>query len=66
MLTIIAGSIGIVAIGLVLSVSNGMTKYINDVQRVALGDYPINITSSVITSPEVSIYSKLKEFPEER
>ncbi|HOE06517.1 MAG TPA: ATP-binding cassette domain-containing protein [Bacilli bacterium] len=66
MLTIIAGSIGIVAIGLVLSVSNGMTKYINDVQRVALGDYPINITSSVITSPEVSIYSKLKEFPEEK
>lgn len=65
LLTMIAGCIGIVAIGLVLSVSNGMTAYIDDVQRVALGDYPINVTSSVLTSPEVSIYSKLKEFPEE-
>ncbi len=65
LLTTLAGCIGIVAIGLVLSVSNGMTAYIDDVQRVALGDYPINVTSSVITSPEVSIYSKLKEFPEE-
>ncbi|HKM29496.1 MAG TPA: ATP-binding cassette domain-containing protein [Bacilli bacterium] len=65
LLTMIAGCIGIVAIGLVLSVSNGMTAYIDDVQRVALGDYPINITSSVITSPEVSIYSKLPEFPKE-
>ncbi len=65
LLTTIAGCIGIVAIGLVLSVSNGMTNYIDDVQRVALGDYPINVSSSVITSPEVSIYNKLKEFPEE-
>ena len=47
LLTMIAGCIGIVAIGLVLSVSNGMTAYIDDVQRVALGDYPINVTSSV-------------------
>ena len=63
LLTTIAGCIGIVAVGLVLSVSNGVNIYIDDVQRVALGDYPITVSSSVITSPEVSIYSKLTEFP---
>lgn len=65
MLTILAGSIGIIGVGLVLAVSNGVTIYIDDVQRVALGNYPITVSSSVKTSPEVSIYSKLEEFPDD-
>lgn len=62
-LTIFAGSIGIVGVSLVLAVSSGVTNYIGDIQKVALGNYPITVTSSVKSSPQVSVYDDKKEFP---
>ena len=41
-----AGSIGIIGIALVLSLSNGFRNYIDNVQRDALSNYPITITKS--------------------
>ena len=41
MLTSIAGSIGIIGIALILSLSNGVQKYINDMQKEALSSEPI-------------------------
>lgn len=46
-LTIFAGCIGMIGIGLVLSISKGVNIYIEDVQRSALANYPIRISSSV-------------------
>lgn len=39
-----AGSIGIIGIALVLSLSNGFQNYIDGVQRDALSNYPVTIT----------------------
>jgi len=47
-LTALAGSIGIIGIALILSLSNGVNDYILDVQRDALSSYPITIESSTI------------------
>ena len=47
-LTCFAGSIGIIGIALILSVSQGTTDYIDDVQEDALTSYPITIESSTI------------------
>jgi len=46
-LTIFAGCIGIIGVGLVLSISKGVNVYIEEVQKTALGNYPITISSSV-------------------
>ena len=48
-LTSIAGSIGIVGIALVLSISNGMTNYTNSLQSDTLAGFPITINSIVET-----------------
>lgn len=48
-LTSIAGSIGIVGIALVLSISNGMTAYTDSLQSDALAGFPITISSVVET-----------------
>ena len=45
-LTSIAGSIGIIGIALILSLSNGVNNYINDVQRDSLSSYPLTIETS--------------------
>lgn len=45
-LIIFAGCIGMIGIGLVLSISKGVNLYIEDVQRQALANYPIYIYSS--------------------
>ncbi len=42
-LTSFAGSIGIIGIALILSISNGLTLYINRVQEDTLSSYPITI-----------------------
>lgn len=44
LLTAFAGSIGIIGIGLILSLSNGIQSYINQVQEETLSAYPISIT----------------------
>lgn len=43
LLTAFAGSIGIIGIALILSLSNGIQEYIDDVQRDTLSSYPITI-----------------------
>lgn len=42
-LTSFAGSIGIIGIALILSLSNGVNKYIDDIQRETMTSYPISI-----------------------
>ncbi|MBR2891485.1 MAG: ABC transporter ATP-binding protein/permease [Bacilli bacterium] len=41
-----AGSIGIIGIALILSMSAGFQNYIDDIQEKALAEYPLTITSS--------------------
>ena len=47
-LTAFAGSIGIIGIALIAAASNGMTKYINDVQEDTLSSYPISIEATTV------------------
>ncbi|MCD8004220.1 MAG: ABC transporter ATP-binding protein/permease [Oscillospiraceae bacterium] len=47
-LTAFAGSIGIIGIALILSVSQGMTTYINTVQEETLSAYPLTLEASTI------------------
>ena len=42
-LTSFAGSIGIIGIALILSLSNGVSTYINDIQKSTMSSYPISI-----------------------
>ncbi|MDO4748647.1 MAG: ABC transporter ATP-binding protein/permease [Eubacteriales bacterium] len=43
-LTSFAGSIGIIGIALILAFSNGVNRYIQDIQRDTMSSYPISIT----------------------
>ncbi len=47
-LTAFAGSIGIIGIALILSLSAGFNGYIQNVQRDTLTNYPISITSNTV------------------
>ena len=47
-LTSFAGSIGIIGIALILSLSNGMQSYINKVEEDTLSSYPITVEESSI------------------
>ncbi len=47
-LTSFAGSIGIIGIALILSLSNGVQLYINSVERSTLSSYPISIQQETI------------------
>ncbi len=47
-LTAFAGSIGIIGIALILSISQGMTTYIDTVQEEALSSYPLTIEDTTI------------------
>ena len=47
-MTAFAGSIGIIGIALILSLSNGIQVYIDKVQEDTLSSYPINIESETI------------------
>ena len=46
LLVAFAGSIGIIGIALIMSVSNGMNRYIDTIQQETLSEYPIQVTSS--------------------
>ena len=46
LLTAFAGSIGIIGIALILSLSNGVNIYIENMERSTLSEYPIQISSS--------------------
>lgn len=48
MLTAFAGSIGIIGIALILSISNGIQAYIDRVQRDTLSSYPVQLQSETM------------------
>ena len=48
LLTSFAGSIGIIAIALILSISNGVQNYINRVEEDTLSSYPVTIDESTV------------------
>lgn len=48
LLTAFAGSIGIIGIALILSLSTGVNNYINDIQKNTMASYPITIDSQSI------------------
>lgn len=52
-LTAFAGSIGIIGIALILSLSSGFQKYINDVQEETLAIYPVQITKKAMDYSEL-------------
>ena len=45
-MTAFAGSIGIIGIALILSLSNGVNQYIADIEEETLSEYPLQIQSS--------------------
>lgn len=47
-LTAFAGSIGIIGIALILSLSNGVNNYITDIQKSTMSSYPITIDKQAI------------------
>lgn len=48
-ITAFAGSIGIIGIALVLSISSGMTDYVNVMQSDTLAGFPLTINQTVVT-----------------
>ena len=48
LLTAFAGSIGIIGIALILSISNGVQSYINRVEEDTLSSYPVTIDESTV------------------
>ena len=52
-LTAFAGSIGIIGIALILSLSNGVNQYIEDIQRDTMASYPITISSQAVDMSSV-------------
>ncbi len=47
-LTSFAGSIGIIGIALILSLSNGVNAYINDIQKSTMTSYPISVQAQTV------------------
>ncbi len=52
-LTAFAGSIGIIGIALILSLSSGMQNYINRVEEVTLSSYPITLEETTMDTGEL-------------
>ena len=62
-LTAFAGSIGIIGIALILSLSNGIQEYINRVEEDTLSSYPLSIEASSVDTGSLieSLAGKNKE-----
>ncbi len=66
MLTAFAGSIGIIGIALILSLSSGMQNYINRVEEDTLSSYPITLqettmsTGDLLSAAQDSVKKKVK------
>ena len=71
LLTSFAGSIGIIGIALILSLSNGVNTYIEDIQKDTMSSYPITIDeqsidlSSIIDSGSAMRRSKTEDLDHE-
>ena len=48
-----AGSIGIIGIALIMSLSNGVQKYIDDTEKKTLSQYPLQIDSSSVSIMQI-------------
>ena len=59
LLTAFAGSIGIIGIALILSISSGIQDYIDGIQRDTLSSYPISITQQ--ESPTTNILTSRQD-----
>ncbi len=65
-LTAFAGSIGIIGIALILSLSNGINVYIDKVQEDTLSAYPLEVTrESVDLSSMISTFTEAKKSADE-
>lgn len=53
-ITAIAGSIGIIGVGLVLAISNGFSAYIDQMERNTLGGFPIMVTEMTYDQAAIS------------
>lgn len=67
LLTAFAGSIGIIGIALILSLSNGLDKEIQKFERETLSGYPISVSESRIDIEKIrqSTEEDLEEFPDQ-
>ncbi len=67
LLTSFAGSIGIFGVTLVLAISAGMTAYVDNVQRQAMGDTPITVSTRAVDFESMmsgeSFTNKLDPYP---
>jgi len=54
-LTAFAGSIGIIGIALIMSLSNGVTEYINRVEEDTLSSYPLTIQKTQVDSTSMML-----------
>jgi putative ABC transport system permease protein len=65
-LTAFAGSIGIIGIALILSLSNGLDQEIQNFEEETLSGYPISITESKIDFEKMMNYGQeeLEEYPD--
>ncbi len=57
-LTALAGSIGIIGIALILSLSNGLDQQIQDFEQDTLAGYPISITESKLDLEKLQNYNQ--------
>lgn len=65
-LTAFAGSIGIIGIALVLSISNGFQQYIDKIQVDTMSTYPLSVTESTINIgalEDMSGFEEMEKFP---
>lgn len=68
-LTAFAGSIGIIGIALILSLSNGVQEYINKVQEDTLSNYPLTIEEESVDASsmmEIFMDDEEKEYNDEK
>ena len=67
-LTAFAGSIGIIGIALILSLSNGLDQQIQNFEEETLSGYPVSVTSSKIDFEKMMSYGQedLAEYPDDQ
>ena len=53
-MTSFAGSIGIIGVALVLAISNGFTKYIDNMQSDTLGNYPVTVSAIAMDTSKLT------------
>lgn len=62
----LAGSIGIIGIALIMSLSNGFQNYINSIQEDTLSSYPLSITSKQADMTSLFLSMMDKEYSDDK